>query len=210
MPPSDVFRQQPMLRRTTMLLLLAAVAGCAPMGLDGGADQPEPGEPEDAPRTAVSWLEHQTRAPDGDLAPPDAGATSAEDWDPTPPVDLPHGTVLVGSLTCGLFEGSAVKNWVNDGTAWLEQAGGSVTIRPEAAPCMAVGPKELYWWENGDIEFDSASWQHAFKPTATPGLWLGGGTPYHSLNAACLEGLSALGLDVPVTMSLQVLAVLPP
>ncbi len=194
---------------TTALILMG---GCA-----GPASAPTGPAPDGSGPTEVVWQ----RAPLSDLPPgladdlapetSDADCEGGGDgaWDPTPPTSV-DGSVLTASLTCGLFDGSGLKSWVMDGGVWLEQPGGSVSMHPEVQPCLEPGPKELVWTPDGDIEFDSASWQHAFKPTASPWLWLGQGRPYHDLDDACLDGLESLGLTLPIVMSLEVLAVTPP
>lgn len=202
--------------RTTRAALVAAVgllAACAPPAHPGpdtlGGQEPLVDPPLTTPRAHLPGAEADPASPWSE-PPADADTDCPSDWDPTPPADLIEGTTLVAELTCGLFEGSALKSWAFDGSVWLEQPGGLVEVRPEVIPCMQPGPKELVWTPDGDIEFDSASWQHAFKPTATPSLWLGQGTPYHALDADCRDALDELGLELPVTMTLEVVAVLTP
>ena len=134
-------------------------------------------------------------------------------WDPLAP-NVVDGTTFVGVLSCGLFGGPFDRSWIKDGDAWNEPPPGPegpTLPRPEVMPCIAQGDNRLTWHRTtGDIDFLSGGWEHAMQPVATENLWVGEGTPTEQPSPECLEGLEAVGLDLPVSFTLSLVELTAP
>ena len=124
-------------------------------------------------------------------------------WDASEP-DVPNGTVMDTTFTCGLMEGAF--------SAWFEKTeDGWDPIGDDAQPIMALrdcadGPDldpVFDWEDDGSIYFTVGSTEHWLSPVASVDHWLGDASPAEP-SAGCLSAIEGLGLELPVTLTMAV------
>jgi hypothetical protein len=168
---------------------------------------------------------------DDDLAADDDDTLSDGDWDPTPPMDAPVGSIMVAVVECGMLTGAQSEYWVRTEEGWeweqfaayehdffdeYDDAGEVLyTGRPYDGlfGCfeLETWDRTLFWDEDdGFIEYFQGGWAHDMTPTDIEGLWLGVTYPLHDPSEDCVANMEALGLEIPSTLSLHVYGVLPP
>lgn len=137
----------------------------------------------------------------------DAPVFDAEDgdqpWDASEP-DVPNGTVMDATFTCGLMDGSF--------SGWFEKIDeGWTPIGNDAQPIMALrdcaeGPEldpVFDWEDDGSIYFTVGSTEHWLAPKGSVDQWFGEAGPAEP-SAGCLSAIEGLGLELPVALTMAV------
>lgn len=129
-------------------------------------------------------------------------------WDAAPP-DVPNGTLLEGTIHCGLLTTSANLTWEKTGARWDQLPGGSTGLLPGLEVCTGRGPRTLQWDEEPSIYIEAGGLAHWLFPTAVADYWAGAVEPVgpEARSQDCLDVLDSYGLMWPVQLSFEVTAI---
>jgi hypothetical protein len=134
-------------------------------------------------------------------------------WDPSPPEAI-EGTRIVGQVSCGWLTGPQDVSWERLGESWLEESteGGSTTVRPELMPCFGAPANPAYdhrlsWYDDGTMFFQAGGLDHDLWPIGPEMTWLGEVVPTGGPSPECLDALEAVGMELPVIMQLEIVAI---
>lgn len=200
------------------LVSVVFLLGCLPADDGGGvtdADRPvdDPQQDVDPPDDrdlddAVPGHVVQDDNPDDE---PDEPEEPEEPlgWDPSEP-DVPDGTTMETHFVCGLMQGAFDGLWVKQDGQWqLTWADGQPV--PELIPCAAHGAERWFEWEDdGTVHFVVGGIEHLVEPTEVENRWMGSVWSAEEPSDECLAGLEQLGLEFPLTLQMNVVAITPP
>jgi len=113
---------------------------------------------------------------------------------------------MVTHPICALLVDDAEIEWELQGSHWVAVRGTDLA-RPELIDCLPEGEDAvLDWSTEPSMYIFSTGWSHVLYPSDREGEWFGTAAPI-APSEACLTALEVQGLEIPVSLAVQVLSI---
>lgn len=124
-------------------------------------------------------------------------------WDVGAP-EVEEGTLMKARFICGLMDGAFDAWFRMSGDTWKIMSDNGRPI-PELEPC-GEGPDldEAFDWEDdGAIYFTVGATAHWLNPSTQENRWVGKAGPLEPTQG-CLDAAADYGVDLPVTLTMEI------